>query len=287
LRKTNHDETQTFRFLSRAVAERLGEPGRRAGPSRPDEGHQIVLVSGGVSAAARHSRHFRLCPGDRSVARLAARGPETASRVSIVEAQDKLEGFYYFIFLTLAALITLIAPALTAGAVIGERQRQSLDLLITTPLSAGELLVGKMLSSIAFLGLLLGLSLPASALCVLLGGATIGDVFRIYALLAIDGVVLAAIGLFFSCASRTGLLALVWTYLTVTAALAGTYVLYAACAMINGISQPPALTPLLSLIVLNPLSPFCLPDRWYGMSERFRYLPGLARRCFRRLSCAC
>ena len=180
-------------------------------------------------------------------------GVETASRISIVEAQDKLEGFYYFIFLTLAALITLIAPALTAGSVIGERQRQSLDLLITTPLTAGELLLGKLLSSIAFLGLLLGLSLPASALCVLLGGATLGDVFRIYALLAIDGIVLAAIGLYFSCTSRTSLLALVWTYVTVTAVLVGTWVLYFSCAADNGnLTRINIPTPLLSLTALNP-----------------------------------
>jgi ABC-2 type transport system permease protein len=178
---------------------------------------------------------------------------DAASRVSMVDAQDRLEGFYYFIFLTLAALISLIAPALTAGSVIGERQRQSLDLLITTPLTAGQLLVGKLLSSIAFLGLLLGLSLPASALCVLLGGATLGDVFRIYALLAIDGIVLAGIGLFFSCASRTPLLALVWTYLTVTTVLVGTWVLYFSIAADSSeITRVTTSVPLLSITALNP-----------------------------------
>jgi ABC-type transport system involved in multi-copper enzyme maturation permease subunit len=179
---------------------------------------------------------------------------DSAGRVSIIEAQGRLESFYYFIFLTLAALIALIAPALTAGAVIGERQRQSLDLLITTPLTAGELLIGKMLSSIAFLGLLLCLSLPASALCVLLGGATLSDVFRIYALLAIDGVVLAAIGLFFSCASRTSLLALVWTYLTVAAVVVGTGMLYmhGVSGGDSNISYVGALSPLVSITALNP-----------------------------------
>ena len=180
-------------------------------------------------------------------------GMAATGRISIVEAQDKLEGFYYFIFLTLAALITLIAPALTAGSVIGERQRQSLDLLITTPLTAGELLLGKLLSSIAFLGLLLGLSLPASALCVLLGGATLGDVFRIYTMLAIDGIVLAGIGLYFSCASRTSLLALVWTYVTVTAVLVGTWALYGSCAAdSSNMTRISTATPLLSLTALNP-----------------------------------
>jgi len=143
---------------------------------------------------------------------------------SVVDAQDRLQSFYYFIFVTLAALITLIAPALTATSVTDERQRQSLDLLVTTPISAFEMLVGKLMSSLAFLGLLLALSLPASALCILLGGATIGDVFRIYTLLGVDAIVLASIGLYFSCACKNSLQAIVWTYasaLTFTAVMFG------------------------------------------------------------------
>lgn len=139
--------------------------------------------------------------------------------MSAVEVQRQLQSFYYFIFFTLAALITLIAPALTAVSITTERQRLSLDLLVTTPLSASELLVGKMISSVAFLALLLALSLPASALCVILGGATLGDVVRVYLLLAIDGLVMAAIGLAVSCTVRASLPALVWSYLLVAVLL--------------------------------------------------------------------
>ncbi len=135
--------------------------------------------------------------------------------ISAVEVQRQLQAFYYFIFFTLAALITLIAPALTAVSITTERQRLSLDLLVTTPLSASEMLVGKMISSVAFLALLLALSLPASALCVILGGATLGDVVRVYLLLAVDGLVMAAIGLAVSCSVRASLPALVWSYLLV------------------------------------------------------------------------
>lgn len=138
-----------------------------------------------------------------------------ANGMSAVDVQQRLQSFYYFIFITLAALITLIAPALTAVSITTERQRLSLDLLVTTPLSAAELLIGKMLSSTAFLALLLALSLPASALCVILGGATLGDVIRVYLLLAIDGLVMAAIGLALSCATRASLPALVWAYIAV------------------------------------------------------------------------
>lgn len=169
---------------------------------------------------------------------------------NIVDAQSNLEGFYLFIFGTLALMVTLIAPALTAASVVGERQRQSFDLLVTTPLSSGQLLIGKLVSSIAFLGLLLLLSLPASALCILLGGATPTDVLRVYFLLAVDGIVLSAIGLYFSCAVRVPLLATVWTYL----AVAGFFLVTGSGGMITSRSQDFfALTSTVSITWLNPL----------------------------------
>jgi ABC-type transport system involved in multi-copper enzyme maturation permease subunit len=169
---------------------------------------------------------------------------------NIVDAQSNLEAFYIFIFGTLALMVTLIAPALTAASVVGERQRQSFDLLVTTPLSSGQLLIGKLVSSIAFLGLLLLLSLPASALCILLGGATPADVLRVYFLLAVDGIVLSAIGLYFSCAVRVPLLATVWTYVAVAAFF---FVTGAAGMLTAGSQMTFALTPAVSIMWLNPL----------------------------------
>ncbi len=180
-------------------------------------------------------------------------GDSDSNGMSAVDVQQHLQSFYYFIFVTLAALITLIAPALTAVSITTERQRLSLDLLVTTPLTAPELLIGKMLSSTAFLALLLALSLPASALCVILGGATLGDVVRVYLLLAVDGLVLAAIGLLVSCATRASLPALVWSYLSVAAFLALTaFAYFATLATMYGRSAGATTSPAASVGALNP-----------------------------------
>lgn len=172
-----------------------------------------------------------------------------AGGMSAVQVQQQLQQFYYFIFITLAALITLIAPALTAVSITTERQRLSLDLLVTTPLTASELLVGKMISSVAFLALLLVLSLPASALCVILGGATLGDVLRVYVLLAIDGLLMAAIGLAMSCATRASLPALVSSYGAVIGFLIVTFFVTTGA---SAFSRGGPSGPLLTLGVLNP-----------------------------------
>ena len=180
-------------------------------------------------------------------------GAHRAGQVfSIVDAQSKLQQFYYFIFITLAGLITLIAPALTATSVSDERQRQSLDLLVTTPLSAPEMLLGKLMSSLAFLGLLLALSLPASVLCVLLGGATAWDLLRVYVLLAVDAVVLASIGLYFSCACKNSLHAVIWTYVAVAAFVGITFGAFFLAMYNNGSAT--SVTPIAAIGLLSPFA---------------------------------
>ena len=52
-------------------------------------------------------------------------------------------------------LVAFIAPAFTAGAISLEREKQTLDLLITTPLRPGAIVVGKLLSALAFVVLMI------------------------------------------------------------------------------------------------------------------------------------
>ena len=53
------------------------------------------------------------------------------------------------------ALIILIAPAMTAGAIAGERERQTLDLLLVTNTGSFRIVMGKVMESFAVLALLI------------------------------------------------------------------------------------------------------------------------------------
>ncbi|MCD8366171.1 MAG: ABC transporter permease [Clostridiales bacterium] len=78
------------------------------------------------------------------------------------------------IFLVLAfvqmGLILLIIPVLTAGSIAGERERQTLDLLLTAPVSSFSVILGKLLSSMCNVLLYIFVSLPAMAMAFLYGG---------------------------------------------------------------------------------------------------------------------
>ena len=58
-------------------------------------------------------------------------------------------------------LLMFIVPAVTASAISGERERQTLDLMLTTRMSAGQSVTGKLLSALSTLFLLILSSFPA------------------------------------------------------------------------------------------------------------------------------
>jgi ABC-type transport system involved in multi-copper enzyme maturation permease subunit len=132
-----------------------------------------------------------------------------------VRVQQALVEFYRVVMAMLIALIVLIAPALTANAITLERERKTMDLLLATPLTARQLLVGKLVGSFAFIVLLLALTLPVSAVSVMLGGVSFPELLKAYLLIASGGLVLCAIGLFTSAYARNSTLAVLWSYLRV------------------------------------------------------------------------
>ncbi len=131
---------------------------------------------------------------------------------SIVEAQGNLRDFYQAIMILLAVMINLIAPALTAGTIVSERQRRSLDLVFSAPVSAKYYLVGKMLSSYRYIWMLLILSLPITSACVVLGGATWSDVIAAYVILSFNALIYTSMALLLSTLSRQPVAAIIWSY---------------------------------------------------------------------------
>ena len=73
-------------------------------------------------------------------------------------------------------LVCFICPAFTVGAISGERERQTFDLLRTTLLRARALVLGKLVSSLSYAALLLVAALPLQSLAFLLGGVAAEEV---------------------------------------------------------------------------------------------------------------
>ncbi|GEM_PF-137948 len=95
-------------------------------------------------------------------------------------------------------MIVFIVPALTAGAVAGERERKTYDLLQTTLLPAPSFLVGKMESALGYIVLLLLSAIPLQSIAFLFGGISESEVLLAFIVLAMTALILGAMGLYFS-----------------------------------------------------------------------------------------
>jgi ABC-type transport system involved in multi-copper enzyme maturation permease subunit len=123
-------------------------------------------------------------------------------------------GITIFTFLVLfqVALLAFITPALTAGAISGERERQTIDLLFVTPLAPFSIIWGKLLASMSFVVLLLILSVPIFSLVFLFGGIELDQVFAAFALTGVTAMTLGFLGVAFSTIFKRTLAATVASY---------------------------------------------------------------------------
>lgn len=95
-------------------------------------------------------------------------------RYSLVAGESTQAGIHLFQALAFGEvfLIVFVTPASLAGAISGERQHRTWDLLITSPVPLRHIVWGKLLAGIAFNLTLLATSLPLFGLVFLFAGMT-------------------------------------------------------------------------------------------------------------------
>lgn len=88
---------------------------------------------------------------------------------SYVNYASLSEGFQALAYIQLA-MICVILPILTAGSIAGERERQTLDIMLVAPISPFSIVMGKLMASLSNVFVFIISSLPAMSLCFLYGG---------------------------------------------------------------------------------------------------------------------
>src|SRR5947209_2866672 len=135
-------------------------------------------------------------------------------------------------------LIVFVVPASMAGAISGERQHRTWDLLLISRLSALDIVWGKLLAGFAFNLLLIVASLPLYSLVLLFGGVTFGDAIHTFVVFLATVLLLGVLSLMISA----------WTARLTVSYMAG---MLAALTLTAGLS-------LLTLYVLAPGRPSVL-----------------------------
>jgi ABC-type transport system involved in multi-copper enzyme maturation permease subunit len=119
-------------------------------------------------------------------------------------------------------LVVFLAPAFTSGAISLEREKQTLEMLTATPISSLAIVIGKLLSALAYVFLLIAASIPLTAIVFVFGGVSPDDVVRAYAVLVVTALGLGSMGLFISALMQRTQGATVVTFFTVLFLTLGT-----------------------------------------------------------------
>lgn len=146
----------------------------------------------------------------------------TASSAAFASAQVG-RGIFAALLMLETFLVVALAPAFTAGAISLEREKQTLDMLATTPISSFAIVLGKLVSALTYLVILVVASIPLTAIVFVYGGVAPDDVVRGYLVLLATALGLGSIGLFFSALVRRTQAATIATYFAVIAITGGTF----------------------------------------------------------------
>lgn len=140
---------------------------------------------------------------------------------------------YRFVTTIEFILLLFIMPAVTSAGISGERERQTLDLMLTTQMTAAQVILGKLMSALRTLLLLIVSSFPAVAMVFVYGGITWADVFLLLLCYLTAALLAGSMGICFSAACKRSTMSTVITYGVLIAVVAGTYFINKFCLSLS------------------------------------------------------
>ncbi len=79
---------------------------------------------------------------------------------------------FMYVSITQLLMMSFIAPVFTAGAITQEKDSNTFNILLTTPLSDGQIVLGSLMSRLYFVWVLLLSGLPVFCITMIYGGVT-------------------------------------------------------------------------------------------------------------------
>ena len=119
-------------------------------------------------------------------------------------------------------MLLCIMPAISSGSISGERERRTLDLLLTTQMSPGQIVRGKLMASLADMLLILISSFPVVALVFIYGGVTLKDLALVVVCFVTTALLVTGIGLYCSAVFQRTVLSTAVSYAAVVLLAGGT-----------------------------------------------------------------
>lgn len=123
------------------------------------------------------------------------------TRLDLTSGSNSNSQLVDLVFLGQYVLASLMAPSFAAGAVSGEKERKTYEMLLASPIHPESIVLGKLVAALTHLAMLIVASLPIVMLCLPLGGVSFYEVLAGYVMLISSviafGMISVACGSFF------------------------------------------------------------------------------------------
>lgn len=189
----------------------------------------------------------------------------------------------YLILIALeTTMVVFMLPVFTAGSIAGEREKQTLDILMTTVISPRQIILGKLTSSISVVMLLVISSLPILSIVFTVGGVDMADLFHFVLFMLITSIFIGSIGILASAMFQKTVHATVFSFGMVLVLCVGTIAVVVVVYLLQqmyywNIMQGKGAMPkpggVSLLLLFNPIATVgSMIIRQYGHNSQLRFL---------------
>jgi ABC-type transport system involved in multi-copper enzyme maturation permease subunit len=115
---------------------------------------------------------------------------------SLAELAKAASQTFKWASMTQLALMCFLAPVFTASAITQERDAQTFNILLSTPLSSAQIVFGSLMSRLYFVIMLLVAGLPIFLITMVYGGVTASQIFKSFAISGTTAILTGALAIF-------------------------------------------------------------------------------------------
>lgn len=163
---------------------------------------------------------------------------------------------------TECGLLSLMIPVITSASISGEREKQTLDIMLTTPLSPMSIVKGKLMSAMMIVMMYMIASVPVMAIAFVLGGLSWWNLIGLFIMLIYLGIYVGSVGIFCSSVVKKSIAATILTIVIGIGILVGTALFFGigvsiieAYNLTTGNMISGSHYGLMMIFLINPYSP--------------------------------
>ena len=161
--------------------------------------------------------------------------------------------FYVVMAIGQAILLLFIVPALSSTAICSEREKQTLDILLSSKLTPLQIIIGKVSASSLRVIILIISTMPLYAIGALIGVVNISNILSLIVFFIVNTIFVSSIGVFISTCAKTSKVSTTLSYAVVLAIYMGIIVITWAILIITIYNKDMSGTALTTMPKASPI----------------------------------